>query len=109
MITDEFTELEAKREAIRTGVTKLLKTLSLTRRDMGGLGDADILFTLADTFAKTASPAASLTTLKLANTARELETVTPESLAGFFAAHNARISAERPVSPAAAKLAASWQ
>jgi hypothetical protein len=34
---------------------------------------------------------------------------TPESLAAFFAAHEARMSAEREVSPAAAELAAGWQ
>ncbi len=106
---NEFTELEAKREAMHAGVDRLLATLKLSRRDFGTQSDADILYTLADTFAKTASPAASLTTLKLAATARDLETLTDESVAGFFAAHDARMIAERTVSPAAQELAASWQ
>ncbi len=106
---NEFTELEAKREAMHAGVDRLLGTLSLTRKDFAGMGDADILFALSGTFAKQECINASLTTLKLANTARELEQVTPESLAGFAAAQCARMDAEQQGSPAAAALAASWQ
>jgi len=108
-MANEFTTLESKRDAMRAGITKLLASLSLTRNDFAGMGDADTLFALSTTFQKQGCINASLTTLKLANTARELETVTPESLGGFFAAHNARIEAERQVSPAAQELAASWQ
>jgi len=107
-MANEFTTLESKRDAMRAGITKLLASLSLTRNDFAGMGDADTLFALSTTFQKQGCINASLTTLKLANTARKLETVTPESLGGFFAAHNARIEAERQVSPAAATLAASW-
>lgn len=108
MTTNEFTNLEAKRDAMRVGTDRLLATLGLTRNDFAGMGDADTLFALSTTFQKQGCINASLTTLKLANTARELETVTPESLDGFFAAHDARIEAERQVGPAAQELAASW-
>lgn len=105
---DEFTNLEAKRTAMRTGITKLLASLSLTRRDMCGMGDAEILDALATTYTGLGVLEAGALLAGIATTARELEQVTPESLGSFFAVHNARIEAERAVSPAAQELAASW-
>ena len=66
-------QLEQKRQAMTAGIDRLLATLSLSRSHFNGISDADILYALADKLAGTASPAASLTALKLANTAREME------------------------------------
>lgn len=104
----EFTTLESKRDAMRAGITKLLASLGLTRRDMCGMSDAEILDALATTYTGLGVLEAGALLAGIAVTARELEQVTPESLGSFFAVHNARISAERQVNPAAQALAASW-
>lgn len=108
MITNEFTTLEAKREAMRTGTDRLLATLGLTRRNFDVQGDADIHDALAGAYAKLGVTDASADLTQIAAITRELEQVTPNSLGGFFAAHNARIDAERQTSTAAQELAASW-
>lgn len=61
------------RAAMSAGLTHLLESLKLTRANFPGKTDAGILGALADRFAKQGSVNASLTTLKLANTARDLE------------------------------------
>lgn len=108
MTTNEFTNLEAKRDAMRVGTDRLLATLGLTRRSFDTQSDAEIHDALAGAYAKLGVADASADLKQIAATARELEQVTPESLDGFFAAHNVRISAERQVNPAAQALAASW-
>lgn len=108
MTTNEFTTLEAKRTAMRAGVDSALRSLGLTRRNFDMQSDAEILDALSATYSKLAITDVGAVLATVANLARELEQVTPESLDGFFAAHNARIEAERAVSPAAATLAASW-
>jgi len=59
--------------AIASGIDKLLVSLGMKRDEFAGISDSDILFKLSDCFAKQGSVAASLTALKIANTARELE------------------------------------
>lgn len=68
-----MTNTTEMRAAMTAGLDRLLATLKTSRQDFGGMSDADILHALADTFAKTGSVNASLTALKLANTARDLE------------------------------------
>jgi len=107
---NEFTKREEMRESMQAGTDRLLASLKLSRKDFGGARDSEILFALAAQFtAEGKSAGAVLNTLKLANTALELEAVTKESLDGFVSSHFARIDAEREVGAEAQKLAASWQ
>lgn len=99
---NEFEEREAKRQAVTQGVNRLLRQLDTSRAEYPTLSDAEILRIIGETFN-------SDTALALANTARELDQVTPASSDGFIAAKIADLDTEAAASNAAHELAASWQ
>ena len=60
-------------DVMTKGVGEVLRTMTLTREQLGNGSNADILWALCDHFRDQGRVIASLTAMKLANTARALE------------------------------------